>query len=167
VDDLVQVAKILRSHGIKGELKIKPVNAHLGKLKGPWYIADRFGSVKEVHVEDLRWANDEGIIKLKEIGDRSEADGYARGSLLVERSHLAKLPSGEFYVYDIIGLDVQDEEKRKIGTVRDVYSQAPNDLYEIDTGEKICLIPAVAAIVKKIDLKKKILTIHVIDGLLD
>ncbi len=167
MEDLVQVAKILRSHGVKGELKIEPMNAHTGNLEGRLHIADRFQTTKEVHIEKVRWAKGEGIIKLKEISDRLEADHYARGFLLVDRSQLAPLPPGEYYVQDLIGLEVRNEANKKVGTVSDIFSHRPHDLYEIDTGGKTCLIPAVPEIVKEIDFEKKIITIHVIEGLLD
>jgi 16S rRNA processing protein RimM len=167
--NLYQIARILRGHGIKGEIKFAPINRHFDKLKEEtnMYLADRFNRIQEVHIEKLRLTNSEGIVKFKEISDRTEADKFSGGFLLIEKSDLPKLSKHEYYVEDLIGMNVIDETGALRGTLNDVYSQAAYDIYEVLHDGKKSLVPAVEEFVKGIDIKKKTITMHVIDGLLD
>ena len=167
--DLYHIAKILRCHGIKGELKFSPVNLHFDNIDfdKTIYLADRFRNIREVHIEKMRMTQTEGIVKFKEIDDRNEAEKFAGGLLLIDKKDLPKLPKGEFYVDDLIGMDVVDEDGVKKGVLNNVYSQSAYDIYEVLHEGNKSLIPAVEEFVIGIDKKKKTITIHVIEGLLD
>lgn len=167
--NLYQVARILRCHGIKGELKFAPMNSHFDQIdiSKKLFLADRFNKITEVHVEKIRTGRAEGIVKLREIADRTEAEKFSGGFLLIDKSDLPKLPQDEFYVDEIIGMEVIDEAGTPRGVVSDVYLQTAYDIYEIRQDGKQSLIPAVEEFVKAIDRKKRILTLHVIEGLLE
>ncbi|KAB2879960.1 16S rRNA processing protein RimM [bacterium] len=167
--NLYRIAKILRGHGIKGELKFTPVNKHFDKMNTgiKLYLADRFNKVQEVQIEKIRITQTEGIVKFKEIADRTEADKFSGGYLLIDKSDLPKLPKNEFYVEDLIGMDIVDETGRKRGVLNDIYSQSAYDIYEVLHDGKKSLIPAVEEFVTFIDKKKRTITVHVIDGLIE
>lgn len=167
--NLYRIAKILRGHGIKGELKFTPVNERFNKLNTgiKLYLADRFNKVQEVQIEKIRIMQTEGIVKFKEIADRTEADKFSGGYLLIDKLDLPKLPKNEYYVDDLIGMDIVDEAGRKRGVLNDIYSQPAYDIYEVLHDGKKSLIPAVEEFVTHIDKKKRTITLHVIDGLIE
>lgn len=167
--NLYHIAKILRGHGIKGELKFAPVNRHFDKIDihNKLYLTDRYNKTQEVHIEKIRITQTEGIVKFKEIGDRTEADKFSGGYLLIDKSDLPKLPKHEYYVEDLLGMEVVDEAGNKRGVLNNVFSQSAHDIYEVLHDGKKSLIPAVEEFVTHINKKKRTITIHVIEGLLD
>lgn len=73
-----------------------------------------------------------------------------RGSALeVPRSSLPPTAEDEYYVADLIGLEVVEEEGRSLGTVRDVSNYAANDVLELDSG---LLLPLVEDCVRQVDV---------------
>jgi len=68
---------------------------------------------------------------------------------------------------DIIGCEVVTEEQMKVGIVADLLSLPANDIWVVRNGKKEFLIPAVKAIIRKVDVKAKRITIHALEGLLE
>lgn len=165
---LIQVGRILRSHGLRGELKIEAFNDGLEELKSgtPCILKSRFGKQAEVHIERIRFGNDT-ILKLREMQDKSSADVWTQGEIWILEKLLPALPEDTFYVKDITGLEVQDESGKKIGILVDVESAPAHDLYVIEVQDKRYRIPAVSEFIKAINKETGIITIHLIPGLLE
>ncbi len=168
-NNLYRIAKILRGHGIKGEMKISPMNRHLNGIKKETvvFLSDRFNKIQVVNIEKMRLSRAEGIVKFREIDDRTAADKFAGGYLLIDKSDLPSLPKDEYYIDDLIGMEVLDDKGSKIGVLNEVYSQSSYDIYEVLHDGKRSLVPAVAEFVTAIDTKKRTITLRVIEGLLD
>ncbi|MBI3578540.1 MAG: 16S rRNA processing protein RimM, partial [Ignavibacteriales bacterium] len=72
-----------------------------------------------------------------------------------------------FFIDDIIGMTVVSEEGEPIGTVKDILQTPANDVWVVQNGTKEVLLPAVKEVIKTVDLKRKEVVIHVMEGLLD
>jgi len=120
-----------------------------------------------MHIREIRWARDHGIVLFNELTDRTMADRFTGGQIAIEEKKLAKLPDDAFYVRDVIGLEVMDENEQYIGIVTNILNMPAHDVYEIETAQGKKLIPAVQAFIRKIDLERRLVSIHVIPGLLD
>ncbi|NUM82125.1 16S rRNA processing protein RimM, partial [bacterium] len=157
----IQIAKILRSHGIKGELKIMPSNAHVISLKKETevYVYNRFDRFTVMHIESIRKIPQGGILKLQELTNRTDAEKYAQGYVTIERSLLNDLPENEWYIADLIGFKVVNEKGEVLGLLNNVLTMPAHEVYEIDCHGEKKLIPAVEEFIKKIDTKKKTVTI--------
>ncbi len=164
-----QVARILRSHGLRGELKLDPINPPWNPTHGAtaMRLMDRYGQVMTATVENVRRQNDLVLIKFKELSDRETADRFAGGAVEVEASELAELPADRFYVKDIVGMAVIDESGRPLGWITNVIDMPASDVYEVDIDGEKKLIPAVAEFVRHIDVERKQMTVRTIPGLLD
>ena len=167
--NLYQIARILRGHGIKGELKFAAINRYFDQIDqtAEMYLEDRFQKIQEVHIEKLRLNQTDGIVKFKEIGDRTEADKFSGGFLLIDKKELPKLPRQEYYLDDLLGMDIIDEDGINRGILTNVFPHAAYDMYEILHDGRKSLIPAVKEFVTDINIKKRTITVHVIEGLLD
>ncbi len=164
-----RIARILRTHGLGGELKIEPIAPHWKAMdmSEPLRVVDRHGHVTMAHVESMRDQNDVVLLKLREIDNVTTAAQFSGGGIEIEEVRLAELPDDEFYVKDLIGLAVVDEEGVMLGRLTQVLEMPANDIYEIEIAGEKKLIPAVAEFVRRIDLEKKQITVRVIPGLLD
>lgn len=165
---LIQVGRILRSHGLSGELKIEVFNDGLEELESgtPCVLKSRFGKQAEMHIERIRFGNDT-ILKLREMQDKSSADVWSQGEIWLLEKLLPALPEDAFYVKDITGLEVRDESGKKIGILADVETSPAHDLYVIEVQGKRYRIPAVAEFIKAINKETGVITIHLIPGLLE
>ena len=77
-----------------------------------------------------------------------------------------ELEDGHYYFDDLIGCSVYDEDNNKIGIVKDIMENPTQELLEIDTGNKIALVPFVDEFIMDVDIKNKNIIIHIIEGLL-
>ena len=78
------------------------------------------------------------------------------------------MPEGTYYIFDLIGLTVIDEDGARLGTLSDVIQNSAQDLYEVERENKSkFLIPAVEEFILKIDLQEKTMTVRLIEGLME
>ena len=87
--------------------------------------------------------------------------------MIMERSQNYPLPEGQYYHYQIIGLQVRTTQGELIGTITRVLTGKSNDNYIVQGTKGEILIPAIEDVVKSIDLEQGFMTIEAIEGLLD
>ncbi len=153
---------------MKGELKIAPFNEYLDVLDVEFecIVESKFGKQETVHIENIRVGNDV-IVKFAEIHNKTEADPWAQGFLLVEEENMPELPDDVFYVKDLLGMTVLSESGERIGEISDVFETPAHDVYEISTTNGKKMIPAVSEFVKETNIAERKIVIHVIPGLLE
>ena len=142
-DELVLVGRVGRPHGLDGAFVVEQASEEEGRFEvGAELIVDGASARVEVtrQVGGRRLA-----IKL----DRPVQRG---AELSVRRDALPDLPDDSFYVADLVGIDVFDENGARVGAVRDVLPGPANDVLELDTG---LLLPLVEDCVREIDLASR------------
>jgi len=87
--------------------------------------------------------------------------------VIMERSQNYPLPEGQYYHYQIIGLQVRTTQGELIGTITRVLTGKSNDNYIVQGTKGEILIPAIEDVVKSIDLEQGFMTIEAIEGLLN
>lgn len=108
------------------------------------------------------------MVSLKGIEDPKDAAALTHEILYIPESELPKLPNGEFYSYQILGLTVETENGEELGKIANIFSTGSNDVYEVKPkkGETI-LIPAIKNVIVKIDIEKRRMIIKPMEGMLD
>ncbi len=99
------------------------------------------------------------------VSDRTAAEKMVGCLLFVDEKDAIRLPKGTFFIHDVVGLKVVDEEENFVGIVKDVLKYPANDVYVIENEGKELLLPAVKEFVKKIDPAAKTMTVHLIEGM--
>ena len=149
--DRIIIGKLGAPRGLNGEMKLIPLTD----------FADRFDGLEEVFIDDrlrridyIKAVGNGLVIRFDGVDDRDGAQQLTNKFLKVDRKNVAPLSDGEFYTFDIIGLDVFDLDNKKLGTVDNVLKTGSNDVFAArsDEGREI-LIPALKAVVKEIDIK--------------
>ena len=142
------VGKIGAARGLDGTVKIIPLTDFEG----------RFDGLKEISVggkifviEQVKHIGGQLFMKFAGVDNRETAKTLTNKFLTVDRADAAPLADGEFYIFDIIGCEVFDGDK-KIGTVTNVLKTGSNDVFEVD-GKN--LIPALKSVVRSIDIAAK------------
>ena len=106
-------------------------------------------------------------MKLKGCNSISEAEKLKGFEIAIPEKWLWPLGVDEYYHFQIIGLDVYTDKGVHLGAVKDIFPTGSNDVYTVKKGQKEYLIPAIKEVIKEVDLPRKRIIIHPIEGLLD
>lgn len=161
----IKVGQVVNVVGLKGELKVY----HYSDYK------ERFEELSTIYLENtqhqiagVRYMKDMVILKLKGVNDRTEAEKHKGENIFIDQEDLRILPEDTYYVFDLIGLTVVEQDGRILGTVSDVIQNSTQDIYEIERENKSkFLIPAVEEFILDIDIEKKIMKVKLIEGLME
>jgi len=124
-------------------------------------------SVQQFQIEGTRKLTRTILLKLRGIHTPEEAKNLVGGFIEIEAEHLTKPPEGNYFIFEIVGLEVRNTKGEKIGEVKEVISLPANDIYIVRGEKRDYDIPAIREIVKKVDLKNRVMIIEPIDGLLE
>ncbi len=128
-DTKILLAQIGAPHGIKGEVRVKPF--------GEPDMLDQYGKLetkdgKKFKIKRMRPQKNMMVVKFEGVNTREEAEALNRVELFIDRSKLPKLEEeDEFYIEDLIGMDVLDEAGAQIGMVLAVPNFGAGDMLEI------------------------------------
>lgn len=106
------------------------------------------------------------LLGLDGVETMSGAGELVGNHVFVETKTLEDLPDGEYYWFQIIGLDVVTEDGRLLGKVAEILPTGSNDVYIVRDGSKEYLIPAIAEVVRNIDVSGGMMVISPMKGLL-
>lgn len=165
----LRVGVIVKTHGIRGEVKVYPTTDSPERFDDIETVKLRQGKrVNELRIEKVRYQKNLVLVKFKGIDDINDVEQYKGAELWIDREDGAELSEGEYYIADIIGIDVVTEDGTKLGAVKDVLETGANDVYIVGRqGGRDLLIPAIKECILNVDIEENVMTVHLLDGLLD
>lgn len=165
--DLLEVGRIVNTHGLRGEVKVVPWTDNADDLEAVATVYVHLaGEEKSLTVQNIRYQKNNLIVKFAEISSIEEAERYKGAVISAERDELGELPEGVYYIADLIGLRVEDEAGRYIGTIKDVFNTGANDIYEIERGgKKPLLLPVIEETVLEVNIAGGFVRVHILEGL--
>ncbi|MGO9017657.1 MAG: ribosome maturation factor RimM [Syntrophobacteraceae bacterium] len=163
---LVAVGKVVRTHGVRGALKVLAYGETLGEMEAGeklFSIEDR--GQRQLTLVSLNPQKRVSIVEFEEIGSIDQAQALTGKDLFIDKDRLPRLPSGEYYHFQLIGLSVQTKEGKALGTLSAVLETGGNDVYVVEKGEKELLIPAIEEVIAEVDLLNGRLIVDLPEGL--
>ena len=148
-ENRVYVGKILRSHALKGAVKIK-------SFDGERRLFER---VERIHVENpdenlviehVRGSGGTPIVKFKRVDTREQSDALAGRMLWIESEELPELEEGLVYESDILFAEVQTVEGECLGRVEEIIETGEHDVMVIRDGDREILLPATLEVIVEI-----------------
>lgn len=169
MEDLLQAGVITTTHGIRGEVKVFPTTDDVHRFEDlDSVLLDTGREYMKLEIENVKYFKQYAILKFKGIDNINDIEKYKGRSLYVTRDQAIPLEEDEYYIADLMGLDVYLESGEKFGVLKDVMETGANDVYIVETEEgKEVLIPAIHECVLDIDIEENRMEIHLMDGLLD
>ena len=167
--DLLEVGKIVNTHGLRGEVKVVPWTDYPEVFEDieTVYIKKKY-DYERLDIAGIKYQKNNLIIRFAQLKDINEAEKYKNRVLYAERASLGELPEGVYYIADLIGLDVVKEDGEKVGVISDVFNTGSNDIYEVKReGQKNLLLPVIDDVVLNIDVENKKVTVRMMEGLED
>ena len=105
------------------------------------------------------------IFKFKEIDDRNEADRLRNSYIEIDKEEIYNLPADRYYIFQLVGLEVIDIDKGKIGIIDDVWEYPASDIFVVSSEKGVLLIPGIKEIIKKIDLENNRMEVKLLPGM--
>jgi 16S rRNA processing protein RimM len=167
---LIPVAKLVRTHGVRGALKIYAYGESLAAQSAGDRLFLQSASGKKRSELTLAALQPQGklwIAVFEEISSIGEAQEMVGEELFLPEDRLSPTEEGEYYHYQLIGLKVETLDGRTLGTLQTIIETGGNDVYVIDVDGKELLVPAVEEVVSKVDLESRVMVIDPPEGLLD
>lgn len=163
------VGQLVNTHGVKGELKATALTddpQRFKKLK--WVYIDKNGTLEKYNIVGIKFFKQFVILKFTGVDSIEAAEKLKGLYLKIDRANAVKLPKDSFFITDILGLKVYDENNMLLGELADVIQTGSNDVYIVkDTEGKEILIPALKSVVKEVALEEGRISVILPKGLLD
>jgi len=165
---LITVARILRSQGQNGELRLRffyitPADcSELGSV-----FVGREGDFREYAIESLAPHGKDFDLKLEGVDSLSQADRLAGLDVLIPEETLKQREKGEFFIFQLVGCSVVDRQGNMVGRVKDLLSVGPGDLLVVEGQGKEILIPFHESVCIEVDLPGRRICVDPPKGLLD
>lgn len=168
MEDMLQVGVITHTHGVRGEVKVFPTTDDVNRFKKlKQVILDTGKETMPLEIQSVKFFKQFVILKFKGIDNINDIEKYKRCSLYVTREHAVPLEEDEYFIADMIGMEVCTEDGNIFGTLKDVIETGANDVYVIENAEHgEVLVPAIKECIRSVDIEKGQMMIHLMDGLI-
>ena len=148
----VVLGQIVAPHGVRGDLRIMPLTSNVRLFTDMDYLL--LPDDRRLHIVHARPHKNIILVTVKEITSVEAAEALRGQKVSVYREDMPELPEGRYYVGDLIGLPVLDEQGNRIGTFKDVLPTGSKDVYVIQPPEgKDILVANIPDNIREIDLK--------------
>ena len=163
MEQLLQVGVISSTHGVRGEVKVFPTTDDVKRFKKlKKVILDTGKEQLPLEIEGVKFFKQFVILKFRGIDNINDIEKYKGKRLLVDREHAVKLKKDEYFIADMIGMDVFTED----GALKDVMETGANDVYIIEMSDgKEVLVPAIKQCILDVDIENRKMVIHLLEGL--
>jgi len=181
MEEYFQVGIITSTHGLRGEVKVYPTTDDVKRFKRlreailmppvekQEYTPENVAAAACCKIESVKFFKQFVLLKFEGMDRIEDVEKYQKYSLLVPRKDAVRLKKDEYFIADLIGLTVQDEDGTEIGVLRDVMETGANDVYVItlNGSGKELLLPAIKQCVLEVDVAAGFIRVHILDGLLE
>lgn len=164
------IGRIQKPHGVRGEVRVEVMTESPSRFRQMDQILmsrREKSSPKPIVVEGVRFHQGKALLKLEGINNRDEA-GELRGYFLwIPVEDAIPLEDGEFYLYELVGMQVWSDEGELLGSIKDTLQTGANEVFVVNGGERgELLIPDTEEVVLDISRVERKVTVHLIPGLI-
>lgn len=161
------IGRIVRAHGLRGELSVAVLTEYPDRFETmEWvYVGDEFEATP-YRVEGYRWHKSNILMTLTGISDRAQAEVLRGQYVQIPVEEARTLPPGEYYLYQLVGLQVITTAGEDLGKVVNIIETGANDVFVVEKNGQQLLLPGIPEVVQAIDIAQGRMVINLIDGLI-
>ena len=180
MEEKLRVGVISSTHGLRGEVKVFPTTDTPNRFrKMKEVILDTGKEELTLAIEGVKFFKKFVILKFKGIDDINDIEKYKGKGLFVTRSQAVKCEKDEYFIADLIGMEVSTEDGQALGEVKDVLQTGANDVYVVQVRESSpfahripgnrgeLLLPAIKECILQIDMGRRAIQVRLMTGLLE
>lgn len=150
-DGLIAVARITTPHGVRGEVKLQPLTDFPRRFETTRHLLMADGT--RLVVESARLHRDTVLAKFQGMDTPEAWLPFRHKELFVTEDELVPLPPGQYYIHQLVGIEVYDGAGGLQGIVSDVLQTGSNDVYVVKGPDgRELLLPAIDTVVRSIDV---------------
>lgn len=167
--DVFKIGKLIKPHGIKGEVSFAFDNDVFDRVDCPYLICRIDGILVPFFIEEYRFKGSEtALITFEDINSEIKAQRMSGLEVYFPRKYYEEENEDDIeYSWNFfIGFTVTDKIAGKLGTIEAIDDKTLNTLFLITNGEEELIIPATEDFIDKIDAKKKVLYLNLPEGLI-
>ena len=169
MEDKLKVGVITTTHGVRGEVKVYPTTEGPERFLDLEYVLlDTGRELRRLEISGVKFYKNLAILKFKGIDNINDIEMYKGKDLWVLREDAQELGEDEYYIGDLIGMDVFLEDGNHFGILKDVMETGANDVYIVitDDGQEV-LLPAIYDCILDVNVEENRMTVHIMKGLLE
>ena len=168
MEQRLQVGVITATHGLKGEVKVFPTTDDPNRFRRLQEVILETGKEERVlKIEGVKFFKQMVILKFQGLDDINDVERLRRGILYVPRENAVRLKRNEYFIADLIGMQVENEDGSGLGILQDVISTGANDVYDVRLADgRQLLIPAIRECILEVNVEEGWMRVHLLDGLL-
>jgi 16S rRNA processing protein RimM len=163
----IATGRIIKPYGVRGWVKVASLSSNPERFSiGNAFMLEGSESRPRLVIEEEEKRRSELLIKFEGIEDRETAAKLSGKLLLVRPGELGECPEDSFWEHELLGLSVETTDGRRLGEATEVIETGANDVLVV-AGKKEYLIPLIEDVIERVDLKRKIMVIRPVPGLLE
>ncbi len=169
MEDFLKVGVITTTHGVHGEVKVFPTTDDARRFKRlKEVILDTGKERLNLEIEGVKFFKQLVILKFKGLDNINDVEKFRQKELYVSRQNAVRLSKNEYFIADLMGLKVLNEDGEEIGVLEEVLETGANDVYQIQMKDgRELLLPAIKQCVLDVNVEEGFIRVHILDGLLD
>lgn len=169
MEEYIIIGKIVNTHGIKGEVKIIPLTDNPDRYNDLEYVLiDRENTTHKHFFKSIRFFKNFVIAKLSDVDTMNDAEKLKNCEIKIERKNAIKLDEDQYFIFDLIGCQVYDENEKLLGKITEVLQTGSNDVYIVEAdNKKQILIPAIKSVINRVSIDERVVNVTIPEGLLD
>ncbi len=170
MQDILRVGVVTKAHGLAGEVRVYPTtddSKRFKKLKT--VLLETPKGLQEMEIEHVKFFKNMVILKFTGYDRVEDVENFRSCGLYVKRDQAVKLDKDEYFIADLIGMQVFCETMdTPLGELTDVLQTGANDVYEVTLADgRQVLIPAIHDCILHVDVKNGTMLVHLLEGLLE
>jgi 16S rRNA processing protein RimM len=160
-EGFVAIGRFTKPHGLQGELLFLPYVSELAllpELSNREVLLQQTAPPTQVQtIVAFRGTPKRLLVQIAGCKTLTAAEALRGYEVLIPQHWFAPLPEGEYYWFEIEGLQVYSSDGRALGTIAEIIYTGSNDVYVVKNGAQEILIPALKQVVRSIDLTQRAL----------
>jgi 16S rRNA processing protein RimM len=165
---LVAVGRIVRTQGRRGEVRVEPLTdapERLAELRECWLVPPAAGERHDV--EAVWFQGRVPVVKFAASATMMDAQALVGRLVTIPRASVRPLPPDRYYAFDLVGCVVETPEGTSLGTITEVLAGPEHDYWTVQRGDRAWSLPAVTALVERVDLAARRVVARPPEGLVE
>lgn len=160
--ELVAIGVIEKPFGVRGEMRVRSLSDVPGRFEGLTRVTLEApsGAMKEATIRSVRGMRGSYLVAMDLCATPEEAAMFRGWTVKIPQGSAPPLPQGQYYQYELIGLSVQDEAGRRMGTLVEILETPGNHVLVVRGDQGEILIPATKDVVAGVDMPGKAMTVR-------
>ena len=166
--DKFEIGQIVNTFGIKGFVKVNPWVNDITRFEDLEKVYIKIKKDENIfEIEEVKYQKNQILLKFKGIDTVEQAEKLRNAYIEIDRKDAIPLEKGQYFIADLLGLEVYTDNNEKLGILEDIYNTGSNDIYVVknEIGKSI-LLPGISDVIKEVDFTNKKIIVHLLKGLI-